>query len=886
MNADSVKKPFWALPTQETLQLLKSSPQGLTAEEAERRLALFGRNAFGKKQRLTKLKIFISQFKSPLIFILLVAGSLTLYLHKWIDAGVIFLALAVNAILGFYQENKAEVALERLQLYIKERTRVIRAGVEHEIDAETAVPGDIIHLSYGARVPADARLLSVNDLSLDESILTGESMPVLKTLSVFSEATSIHDRKNMVFGGTLVVEGYGTAVVTATGTHTEIGKIAALVSETKRQKTPLQNAVSKLAWIIAGIASVIVLGIFILGIARGVPLFDMFLMSAAVAVGAIPEALPIALTVVLAVGVGELARRKGIVRNLSAAETLGSTTLIMVDKTGTLTHARMELVDVVTAEHVIAQVTRDHKAVTSLNEEEKNILTLALSNVDVLIENPREPREKWRFAGRPLEAHIVQSAARFGIDVVSIFNERGFRLALPFNSKNKYSASLVHSSKKLHHQIAAGGEFITVLGAPDVLLKKSNLAKGAYVRALHTIETLSAEGKRLLGVAVKTAGTRVKKTARITPDDIRGLQFTGILAFYDPVRKEIPAAVKRMESLGVKVVMATGDLAGTAISVAQELGWEVSPAEILTGEDMLKLSDAELLERLSRVKVFARVSPEDKLRIALLYKQKEEIVGMTGDGVNDAPSLKATDIGIAVGSGSDVAKDVADLVLLDDNFNTIVAAIEEGKRIIENIRKAFVYLMSNSLDEVVLIGMSLLAGLPLPLSALQIIWVNFFTGSLPSLSFAFENHLDKSHAYSAGDRAILNAEVRFLTLGIGILSSSLLFALYYGLLHFNVEQQITKTFLFACFASYILFIAFSFRSLKQPIFSYNIFSNKFLTWSVGAGIILIGATIYVPALQNIFNTVALPPLWLLALSGWIVLNILLVEIAKWIYRNA
>lgn len=442
----------------------------------------------------------------------------------------------------------------------------------------------------------------------------------------------------------------------------------------------------------------------------------------------------------------------------------------------------------------------------------------------------------------------------------------------------------MRESKTFTIKSAAREDFLAVLGAPDILLKQSDLKKEEYIKALETIEKLSEEGKRILGIAIKAVDKRLKNPTQVQAADIKNLQFLGILAFYDPVRPEIPNAIKQMEHYGIKVVMATGDLSGTARSIAKEIGWNISPGEILTGEGLEKLSDKELLENLDKIKIFARVTPEDKLRIGLLYKQKGEIVAMTGDGVNDAPSLKAVDIGVAVGSGSDVAKDVADLVLLNDNFNTIVAAIEEGKRILGNIRKSFVYLMSNSLDEVVLIGMSLLAGLPLPLTALQIIWVNFFTGSLPSLSFAFENSLDVT-GRAEEDRKILNAEVKFLTLVVGVFSSFLLFALYYGLFYFNVNEEIAKTFLFACFASYILFVAFSFRSLKKPLFSYTLFSNKFLTWSVAAGIALIGATIYVTPLQKIFKTVPLSPFWLLGLLAWIAINILLVEGAKWLYRK-
>ncbi|MEX2436859.1 MAG: HAD-IC family P-type ATPase, partial [Candidatus Paceibacterota bacterium] len=316
-----------------------------------------------------------------------------------------------------------------------------------------------------------------------------------------------------------------------------------------------------------------------------------------------------------------------------------------------------------------------------------------------------------------------------------------------------------------------------------------------------------------------------------------------------------------------------------------ELGWDISEGQVLTGEELKTISDEDLLENIDNIKIYARVTPEDKLRIAKLFKSRGEVVGMTGDGVNDAPSLKGVDIGIAVGSGSDVAKEVADLVLLDDNFQTIVAAIEEGRRILSNIRKSFVYLVSNSFDEVILIGGSLIIGLSLPLTALQIIWVNFFTGSLPALSYAFDDFTDRDRMTAKSSRKIINGEVKALTLGIGIITSVLLLVLYWYLSYINIPEIEARTFLFACFASYILFVSFSFRSLKRPIFSYNIFSNKFLSWSVVIGLILIAITIYIPFLQEIFGTVALTYTWLGWLALWIVINIGLVEGIKWIYRN-
>lgn len=887
-------KPLWAFDVQEVISQLKTTRYGLTDKEARERLKHFGLNQLAEERDFSKVRLFLKQFQGPLIFILIGAGALTLFLGKLADTAVIFLAIAVNTALGFYQENRAEEALQKLRSYVRQRARVTRDGKEREIPAEELVPGDLIYLGYGSRVPADARLILVEDLAVDESILTGESLPVEKDLQVISEAASLLERKNMVFGGTLVVGGYGSALVTATGRATEIGKIAESLAKTKRAATPLQQALSKLAWIIAAGFFLIVAGIFILGILRGQNLFDMLLISAAVAVGAIPEALPISLTVILAVGVEQLAKRKGIMRNLAAAETLGSTTTLIVDKTGTLTKADMKLVDIITADDLIAGRFRDHKELKELSQKEKEILRLAVFNTTVLVENPDSSPEEWQIIGKALETHIVKSAARYGLDPIGLKQKTDYHLVIPFSSQNKFSVSLIFSSPHffssfiLPSNLVGRGarDFYVILGAPDVLLERAEMEKQAYIAASERVEKLSGEGKRLLGVGVlPVAKSGAEEAVKIVPEEVKNIIFAGLLAFYDPIRPGVPEDIRNIEASGVKVIMATGDLEGTAVAVAKELGWEVTSEYVLTGEELRQISDEELLENIQRIKIFARVTPQDKLRIGKLLRQKGEVVGMTGDGVNDAPSLKAVDIGIAIGSGSDVAKEVADLVLLDDNFETITGAIEEGRRILNNIKKSFVYLMSNSLDEVILIGGALLAGLQLPLTALQIIWVNFFTESLPAVAFAFDNSMDQKKGTEVSSRKILDAQVKTLALGIGTLVSFLLFGLYWVLVRMGIEYATARTFLYACFGSYVLFIAFSLRSLKKPIFSYNIFSNRALTLGVVVGLFLLSATIYAPFLQSIFGTTALSAFWLFLVGVWVVMNVGLVEIVKWWYRN-
>lgn len=858
----------WTLDQKDLFSHYKTKEKGLADSQIDEHRSVYGKNVIKTKRQRGPLQIFLSQFKSPLIFILIIAGVVTLFLREWIDACVIFLAIFVNAILGCYQESRAEKSLELLKSYVNDRARVTRGGVEMEIDARELVVGDIMHLSYGARVPADARILSCKDFSVDESILTGESLTVTKQSDPLPLSTPLPERTNMVFSGTLVTEGYATAVVTAVGEHTEFGSLASLVSETQRAQTPLQKSVAQLARFIAVFFVFFVIVIFVLGVWRGESIVDMFVLSAAVAVGAIPEALPIALTVVLTIGVERIARRNGIMRNLSAAETLGSTTLIMTDKTGTLTEGNL-------------QFLTSRSYTTQYSDVE--MLRLASYNTDVFVEHVDRPLEEWSVIGKPLEVGVIRALIKH--HDVAFLNEyvssNAFRIVLPFNSTNKFSVSVYSPSHDVW--VDGIGSSLVFVGAPDILVEKSSLHGEEKKLIEKEIETLSHEGKRILGVGIHALPSSVDPTQ---VRDMKHITFIGLLLFHDPVRESVPASIADMEKeYGIRVVMATGDLPGTARAVARHLGWDVDASAVVTGKDIAALSDAELLERLPLTRVFARVTPQDKLRIALLYKQQGEIVGMTGDGVNDAPSLKAVDIGIAVGSGSDVSKDVADLVLLDDNFTTIVSAIEEGKRVLANMKKSFVYLMSNSLDEVALIGLSLFAGLPLPLGALQIIWVNFFTESIPSLSFAFDSIIDTEGKRTRTRGHILDGEVRFLVLGIGVLTSLLLFAIYWLLLEYGYDVDTVRSFIFACFSSYVLFGAFSFRSLKKPLFSYNIFSNTLLTLGVGLGFLLIAGSLYIPFLASLFNVVPLSLPWIGGVLLWGVVSVFLIESAKWMYRN-
>lgn len=865
----------WSDTADEVAKTLDTSiTKGLTTEEAKRRLNQIGENIFETTKTTSPLQIFLHQFISPLILMLCVAVIITAALGEWLDSAIIALAILINAALGFYQEFKAEKAITDLRSYIRERTRVIRDGHEIEIDPRLLVPGDILHISNGARITADARIIKEIGFTTDEAILTGESLPVEKEIAELPETTLLPERINMLFAGTLNVDGSAYAIVTATGYETEIGKLARLVDETVSEKTPLQIALGQLTWVIIVLSSVAVVGIFTLGIMQDLPMYDMLLISIAVLVGSVPEALPIGLTAILAVGVERIAKKKGIMRSLTAAETLGSTTLIITDKTGTLTQADMKLIDIDTTTQLLAAnfTPADHH--DNFNLEQKEILQLARCASDVVIENPEDNYEKWVISGNDLESNIVKAGGQHGI--IQTQAERSeIQIRIPFSSKYKFSVTRIPNHFLPSH-LSQFADPHVVMGAPDILLQRSHLDHETREKMQKAVEEHSSYGRRVLGIALLTPH---QEPTIITTEHVQGITFLGVLSFHDPIRPDVPEALKRIEAFGTRVIMATGDLPGTALAVANELGWDITEANVLTGAQVKQLSDEELTLILDKIHVYARVTPEDKLRITGLHQANGEVVAMTGDGVNDSPSLKAANIGIAVGSGSDVAKSVADLILLDDSFKTIVATIEEGKQILMNIKKMFVYLMSNALDELILIGGAVIMGVALPLSAIQIIWVNLFTGSLPAIAFAFDRQQMRDG--DGTNKKFFDVRVMFLTTVIGIVTSVLIFILYLGLLSSGVELALAQSIVFASFGSYVLFIAFSFIDLSRPIFSYSIIQNKVLLAGIGIGVALMIVTFTVPVFQTTFNLQPLPLPWVGFIMLWIVLNMVLVEVAKW-----
>lgn len=857
MKSPEPHENIWSLELSQVFEIFDTSASGLSADEGEQRKKIYGDNVFKEHARDGALKVFFEQFLSPLIWVLIAAGSMTWYLQEVVETIVIFGAVLINVLFAFYQEYKAEGTIEQLASYLKNRATVLRDGVLQDVDARMLVPGDIVSITYGNRIPADGRLIEVTDLRVDEAILTGESLPVEKKLNPVIHET-VAERTNGVFCGTYVTQGTGLFVVTATSTSTEIGKIAESVSQAKRVKTPVQNAVRQISWYIFVVVLVIVVFIFILGISRGENIFDMMVLSAAVAVGAVPEALPITLTVILSVGVFAISKKGGLIRKLDAAETLGSTTLILTDKTGTLTEANLSLEAIHPASLLYSEQSIPDQIIQSLTDNQQQYLIKTLANIQVTVEKTGDDPQSWIYNGGAVDVVIMKSLHRF--NVAHPKNPSG-KLVFPFNSTNKYSVS-VH------------GDTMMILGAPDVLVMASHGSDVQKTVALEHIKKLSEQGKRLVALGSK----------KIVGNDYNaeGVTLEALFVCADPIRADVPNALALIQSKGVAVKIITGDMVGTARNIAGRVGISVADHEFLTGDQIKNLDDGALIKMLPTIKLFARTTPADKLRIGNLYRSLGEVVAMTGDGVNDAPALKSMDIGISLGSGSDVAKSAADMVLLNNTFTTITETILEGYKIRTRIQKVFVYLMSNSLDQVFVIAGALIIGLPLPLTALQIIWVNMLTGTLPALAFSYDTNYHSPHGKK--ERKIFDFRTKFLALGIGTFSSLLLVFLYIYLTSSVGDIHTARTVFFACFATYVLAIAYSLRDLEKSIFQYNPFSNMRLNASLIVGFGLIIVTLAVPSIAAIFQTGVFPMEYLWIVIVWNIFNIGLVESAKVIMR--
>lgn len=859
---------FYNLSFNEVISRFKTGDNGLTEEEARKRLFKHGLNKLPEEKGASSLKLFFAQFKNVLIYILLIAAAINFFLvceesqtlnfsiSGQADTYIILITVFINIIVGYIQENKAQKSLLALKKIISLSARVIRGGKEFVIDAQELVPGDILLLSAGEKIPADARLIEVEDLEVNEAPLTGESEPVKKNTIKLESDLALGDRLNLVHTGTTITKGRGKGIVIATSAHTEIGRIAKMIKETKDEATPLQQKLNKFSKSMGAVVLAGAVILMIVGFLQGDPFIEIFTVSVAVAVSALPEGLAIGVTVILALGMQRILKQRALTRKLVAAETLGSTTYICTDKTGTLTEGKMQVTDLVTWDHDFDVCeARDKKWRSKENEEMLFALHIGLMCNDARIDNIDDDIGEWIISGNLTERALLLAAVQAGHNYQKELALYPRLDSIPFDSRIKYMATL--------HKMDDRRNIVFFKGAPEKVLsmcdhlrvgnKEAELDKEKRKKFQDKFIALSNKGLRVIALAYRHVPAKQKMLADV---DLNKLVFVGYVGIKDPLRPTSKETVALCQQAGVKVVMITGDHKLTAAAIAKDLALPCAEENILEGAKLDSMSDDALKQRVNEVFVYARVSPEHKLRIVRALRNRGEVVAMTGDGINDSPALKAADIGVALGSGTQVAKETADMVILDDNFKSIVGAVEEGRGIFDNIKKTVLYLLSDSFSEVVLVLSSMLCGFPLPVTAGQILWINLVNDTLPNLALTKEpKEKEIMQEPPRGRKSkILDAEIKTLIViisGVSGLANILLFYVYY---HLTGDLILSRSIVFATLAVDSLFYIFSVRTLRHSILSYNFFNNLYLIGAVIISFSFLVAAIYMPFLQQILKT--------------------------------
>lgn len=888
-----MEKYYHTLTAEEAINSLSSNASGLSNKEAKNRLSRYGLNILPEKKPEGFFLIFLRQFQSPLIYILLLAVIIVFAMGENTDGLVILFVIVFNSVVGAVQEGRAKNTMLALKKFIQARATVLRDGKEVIIADEEVVPGDILVLREGEKIPADARVIHSNTLRVDESTLTGESIYKYKTASAAHDKnTPIADQSNMIFRGTSVIGGIGRAVVVATGASTYIGKITEKIADIESE-IPLKREVSKLSKVIMAVVFTIVLTLFILGTLNNYDWRETFRTAVAISVSVIPEGLPIVMTLVLATGVWRMSRKKVLVKKLQAVEALGQAKVIAVDKTGTLTKNELSVEKVFVNGKFFGitglgyepkgDIYLDGKEINAANYEE----LLMMGKISGLCSNARvvfsDELDKWQVFGDPTEAAMLVFSEKLGFRREISEGESPRIAEIPFDYKNKIHATLNQEDKINFLSVAGAPENILVLCDKIEIGMKSHVLNDEKRKELEKIfASMSRKGLRIIALAM----TKVSEKS-IDADKIPSLVFAGFLGMKDVLREDARNAVLRTRLAGIKVVMITGDHKITAEAIAREAGIISSSdlGKVITGKEIESASIKELADVLPEIGVFARVNPEHKMKIIEAYKERGEIIAMTGDGVNDALSLVAADLGVAMGkSGTEVAKEASDIVLLDDNFGNIVFGIEEGRNIYKTIKKVILYLFSTSFGEVLTITGAIFIGYPLPILAVQIVWLNLVTDGFLDVALAMEPKEDgllKGNS-SGGKRRLVDklmVKRMFLMAFPMMLGTLALFGSHY-------KEDISKawTISLTLLAAFQWLNAWNCRSEYQSIFRMKFFSNRYLILATLIVITLQILAIYTPALQNILHTVPLK------LSDWLIIipvgfSIILVEEARKLFHR-
>jgi Ca2+-transporting ATPase len=867
-------------------EIFGTTASGLSDADASLRFSSYGPNELQAVRHSSAWHTFAAQFKNALTVVLLVAAVLSAVLGHALEATVIVAIVAFSVALGFVQEYRAERALEALRRMAAPLAHVIRDGRERSLPSREVVPGDLVVLHAGDRVPADGRLVDAINLAVDEAALTGESLPISKTaVALADETLAIADRRNMSYAGTVVTHGRGRAVVVATGMSTEFGRISGLVQNVATGRTPLQENLDALGRTLGKTASIVVALIVAVGLWRGVPPLEMLIFGIALAVAVVPEALPAVVTISLAIGVRRMVKRNALVRRLPAVETLGSTSVICSDKTGTLTKNEMTVRRLFVAERWLTVSGTGYEPAGEFLDGDRRVapdrVLLELLRAVTLASDARLhlDGDGWRIEGDPTEAALVVAAAKAGLDQESLAQQLPRVAEIAFTSERRRMTTLhrtagapVAYSKGAADVIVGGCRYWHTAAGPALLTPADRDRLGQVE------QQMASAGLRVLAAATKSAATLT--------DAERHMTLLGLVGMMDPPRPEARAAVRHCQHAGIRPVMITGDHPITATTIARELGL-LATGRVVSGRDLERMSEAELEHHVGDISVYARVSPADKLRVVTAWQKRREVVAMTGDGINDAPALKKADVGIAMGiTGTDVSKEAADITLLDDNFASIVAAVEEGRLVFANIRKYLTYLLSSNVGEILLMAGAALGGWPMPLTAVQILYVNLATDGLPALALAVDPpDADLMQRRPRNPRSgIFTRPLVVLMVTGGLWSAVANIAMFAMVLRTGraLDEAVTMTFVSLVLIQF--FKAYNYRSERRSVLRQP-FANRWLNLAVGWELALLAAIVYMPWLQRAFGTFALKGAdWALVIA--VALSVVpVLETVKWMIRR-
>lgn len=886
-SSERQKPPAYRLTIEQALEAFRTGPEGLTTFEANKRLVEYGPNQLRKRKQVYAWMRLLLQFHNPLIYVLLATSVATALLQHWVDTGVILGVVIINAIIGYIQEAKAEQAIESLKQMLAPQAVVSRDGKKSSLPATELVPGDIVTLESGDKVPADVRLIRLKNLQIDEAPLTGESLPISKTLHPLQEDVPLGDQTNLAFAGTLVTSGTASGVVVATGDVTQIGRIAGMLREVEGVDTPLIRRLANFSKVITVVIILFCLLVFCLGVLAGQTVPDMLMSAVALAVSAIPEGLPAIMTIALAIGVKRMAARNAVVRKLPAVEALGSATVICSDKTGTLTRNEMTVTEIVCPEGKFTVTGSGYAPIGEIQTGDQiSVRVGEFSSLDALIKagalcneaRLRRHGEHWEIEGDPTEGSLLVLAEKFDQDLDELNGNWPRTDAIPFDSNLQFMATLNHDH--------AGHSMISLKGSPEAVLSRCSQTKQSeapfdLTQWRKTAEAMAAQGLRVLAIAEKPKSPH--ETVLELEDTEHGLTFLGFVGMTDPPRQEAIEAIVKCHEAGIRVIMITGDHLATAQAIANQIGIRATEHAI-TGAELAKLSQSDFDAAIEKTDVFARVAPAQKLQIVRSLQRHGQVVAMTGDGVNDAPALKQADIGVAMGiTGTEVSKEAAEMVLLDDNFASIERAVEEGRTVFNNLKKTILFILPTNGGECVTLVAALLLGTLLPILPLHILWINLVTTVALAITLAFDPvEEDIMRQPPRNPQApLIDAHLVWRIVYVSILISLGTFGLFFYELKNGSSLETARSIAVNAIVFFEVAYLFNSRHLTDSVLNRRgLLGNQIVWYGIGAVVLFQGIFTYWPVMNSLFEVAPMSAwMWMRVISVSIIL-MLLVELEK------